>query len=79
MDGEIITVVRDEPPLSEREEMGLMRQLAVLVERLPDKVSKEWLGTVYKVSELELLSDATSVHLLHEAKKMGAVIEGEKE
>ena len=72
LDGEIITVMRNDFRPTEQQEMNLMEQLAEIYVREPDKtkVNQEWLGSVYTETELKILASANAMQFVHEAKKI---------
>lgn len=72
LDNDIITVMKDN--LTEEEERRLMDEVGIISENIEYK--EKWAWIPYKVSELVSIGDVSDLRLIHEAKKLGAVIDG---
>lgn len=67
LDGDLVVVVRDDPPMLESQRERMLLRLGHL--KAP--------YVIYTEAELELLCENPNPGLLHEAKKAGAVLTGE--
>ena len=74
LDGDIITIVRNNARLSEGQERHRKEQLITLRERHKGSADPKWFGAVYTEDELTKLSELDDPRLVHEAKRMGAEI-----
>jgi hypothetical protein len=65
--GDLVVVVRDDPPMLESQRERMMLRLRTM--GVP--------YTIYTESELDILCENPQPQLLHEAKKAGATLSGE--